>query len=112
MSRTRPTTLTAPVSLTTRASTISSAMRRRRRSVSSKPGDQAFLSVLCVLSFAAFRLSHSSQDGVPKPLLPPIAPEHVGRKCLVLDLDETLVHSSFKAGPTFILSLLPLTDLV
>lgn len=29
-------------------------------------------------------------------LLPPIAPEHVGRKCLVLDLDETLVHSSFK----------------
>lgn len=36
-------------------------------------------------------------DGLPKPLLPPISPEHVGRKCLVLDLDETLVHSSFKA---------------
>ncbi|KAJ2918573.1 hypothetical protein MD484_g1892, partial [Candolleomyces efflorescens] len=35
-------------------------------------------------------------DGTPKPLLPPIAPEHAGRKCLVLDLDETLVHSSFK----------------
>lgn len=29
-------------------------------------------------------------------LLPPLAPEHKGRKCLVLDLDETLVHSSFK----------------
>ncbi|KAJ2885242.1 hypothetical protein FB639_001817 [Coemansia asiatica] len=29
-------------------------------------------------------------------LLPPIAPEHGGRKCLVLDLDETLVHSSFR----------------
>jgi len=29
-------------------------------------------------------------------LLPPQAPEHKGRKCLVLDLDETLVHSSFK----------------
>ncbi|PNY24133.1 phosphatase PSR2 [Tolypocladium capitatum] len=29
-------------------------------------------------------------------LLPPLAPEHRGRKCLVLDLDETLVHSSFK----------------
>lgn len=29
-------------------------------------------------------------------LLPQIAPEHKGRKCLVLDLDETLVHSSFK----------------
>ncbi|CAG8458563.1 6496_t:CDS:2 [Paraglomus occultum] len=29
-------------------------------------------------------------------LLDPIGPEHTGRKCLVLDLDETLVHSSFK----------------
>lgn len=29
-------------------------------------------------------------------LLPPILPQHQGRKCLVLDLDETLVHSSFK----------------
>ncbi|KAF7315380.1 FCP1-like proteiny domain-containing protein [Mycena indigotica] len=38
-------------------------------------------------------------DGQPKPLLPPIAPEHIGRKCLVLDLDETLVHSSFKPIP-------------
>jgi len=36
-------------------------------------------------------------DGIPRPLLPPIAPQHVGRKCLVLDLDETLVHSSFKS---------------
>jgi len=32
-------------------------------------------------------------------LLPPLAPEHVGKKCLVLDLDETLVHSSFKPIP-------------
>jgi RNA polymerase II subunit A small phosphatase-like protein len=29
-------------------------------------------------------------------LLPPIAPKFQGKKCLVLDLDETLVHSSFK----------------
>ncbi|KAF8894134.1 HAD-like domain-containing protein [Infundibulicybe gibba] len=36
-------------------------------------------------------------DGVPKPLLPPISPQHAGRKCLILDLDETLVHSSFKS---------------
>ena len=36
------------------------------------------------------------QDGVPRPLLPPLSPKHAGRKCLVLDLDETLVHSSFK----------------
>jgi RNA polymerase II subunit A small phosphatase-like protein len=32
----------------------------------------------------------------PRALLPAIRPEHAGRKCLVLDLDETLVHSSFK----------------
>ena len=32
----------------------------------------------------------------PKWLLPPLSPRHAGRKCLVLDLDETLVHSSFK----------------
>ena len=29
-------------------------------------------------------------------LLPPLQPHFQGRKCLVLDLDETLVHSSFK----------------
>lgn len=27
-------------------------------------------------------------------------PDHVGRKCLVLDLDETLLHSSFKMLPS------------
>ncbi|KXS14393.1 NIF-domain-containing protein [Gonapodya prolifera JEL478] len=32
-------------------------------------------------------------------LLKPIVPEDVGKKCLVLDLDETLVHSSFKPIP-------------
>lgn len=35
---------------------------------------------------------------MPRPLLPPIAPEHIGRKCLVLDLDETLVHSNFRVS--------------
>jgi RNA polymerase II subunit A small phosphatase-like protein len=29
-------------------------------------------------------------------LLPPVQPELKNRKCLILDLDETLVHSSFK----------------
>ncbi|GIQ87974.1 hypothetical protein KIPB_010128 [Kipferlia bialata] len=33
---------------------------------------------------------------VPEGLLGPVHPSHRGRKCLVLDLDETLVHSSFK----------------
>ena len=34
--------------------------------------------------------------GANESLLPTIAPEDKGKKCLVLDLDETLVHSSFK----------------
>ena len=38
------------------------------------------------------------QDGKPKPLLPPMADRHKGRKCLVLDMDETLLHSSFKVS--------------
>ncbi|KAI2614866.1 NIF-domain-containing protein [Hypoxylon sp. NC1633] len=36
------------------------------------------------------------EQGQPKSLLPPAEPHLKGRKCLVLDLDETLVHSSFK----------------
>lgn len=35
-----------------------------------------------------------------KYLLGPIEPRFKGKKCLVLDLDETLVHSSFKVGPS------------
>lgn len=46
-------------------------------------------------------VSHdTSMVSTPEPpqkwLLPPIRQELRGRKCLVLDLDETLVHSSFK----------------
>ncbi|CDS13226.1 hypothetical protein LRAMOSA05404 [Lichtheimia ramosa] len=40
-----------------------------------------------------------SPDGQIMWLLPPLATDHIGRKCLVLDLDETLVHSSFKVIP-------------
>ncbi|GAA5946987.1 hypothetical protein JCM10213_002923, partial [Rhodosporidiobolus nylandii] len=36
------------------------------------------------------------EDGLPHPLLPELSEDLKGRKCLVLDLDETLVHSSFK----------------
>ena len=35
-------------------------------------------------------------SSAPPTLLPPPLPHLGGRKCLVLDLDETLVHSSFK----------------
>ena len=37
-----------------------------------------------------------TSEGKQQWLLPPIAPRFKGKKCLVLDLDETLVHSSFK----------------
>ena len=36
--------------------------------------------------------------GGDRDLLPPLAREDIGKKCLVLDLDETLVHSSFQVS--------------
>ncbi|KAL8774106.1 MAG: hypothetical protein Q9209_001214 [Squamulea sp. 1 TL-2023] len=42
------------------------------------------------------RTSNGVAGEQPKGLLPPIADQFRGKKCLVLDLDETLVHSSFK----------------
>ena len=42
----------------------------------------------------------SEESEQQKALLPPIEPHLKGRKCLVLDLDETLVHSSFKVSFT------------
>ncbi|KZV93693.1 NLI interacting factor [Exidia glandulosa HHB12029] len=53
---------------------------------------------VCILVVAARPLTTYVQDGEPLPLLPTISPHHAGRKCLVLDLDETLVHSSFKVN--------------
>ena len=38
------------------------------------------------------------ENGLPRPLLVELSPSDGGRKCLVLDLDETLVHSSFKVS--------------
>ncbi|EGT52643.1 hypothetical protein CAEBREN_25598 [Caenorhabditis brenneri] len=40
-----------------------------------------------------------------KPLLPPLLPQDTNKKCLVIDLDETLVHSSFKPvkNPDFVI---------
>eukprot|EP01084_Bolivina_argentea_P042077 77638_1 len=43
--------------------------------------------------------SVSSSTEYDVSLLPPLKPEHIGKKCLILDLDETLVHSSFKPIP-------------
>ena len=43
---------------------------------------------------------YNIQEHIPKePLLPPQFKKHTNKNCLVLDLDETLVHSSFKHVP-------------
>jgi RNA polymerase II subunit A small phosphatase-like protein len=47
-------------------------------------------------TFKSNQRSHTAQED---PLLPPMDERHKKRKCLVLDLDETLVHSSFKPVP-------------
>ncbi|KAI8907941.1 carboxy-terminal domain RNA polymerase II polypeptide A small phosphatase 1-like protein [Gorgonomyces haynaldii] len=39
---------------------------------------------------------HGGSNNAKEALLKPIAQQDLGKKCLVLDLDETLVHSSFK----------------
>jgi TFIIF-interacting CTD phosphatase-like protein len=45
-------------------------------------------------------LTYSIMDSAPaEPLLPPPLQQHINKNCLVLDLDETLVHSSFKPVP-------------
>uniref|UniRef100_A0A0N4ZFQ6 protein-serine/threonine phosphatase n=1 Tax=Parastrongyloides trichosuri TaxID=131310 RepID=A0A0N4ZFQ6_PARTI len=43
-----------------------------------------------------FEVVKNMQTFTGEPLLPPILPKDVGKKCLVIDLDETLVHSSFQ----------------
>jgi NLI interacting factor-like phosphatase len=43
--------------------------------------------------------TQDSDDNSHVKLLGPQHPEDSGKKCLVLDLDETLVHSSFRAVP-------------
>jgi len=55
---------------------------------------------LCCQEFDSIDIDYDEvavlRSARPRPLLPPPPVTHKGRKCLVLDLDETLVHSSFK----------------
>jgi len=53
------------------------------------------------------QVDEAPTPGKTKYLMAPMAPEMKGRKTLVLDLDETLVHSSFRPvpGPDFIISI-------
>ena len=72
-----------------------------------KKKHKIFQSLLCCFGLRRRPKFSPSTDSVPsdvspaqqpeqKPLLPELHPDDVNKKCLVIDLDETLVHSSFK----------------
>lgn len=72
-----------------------------------KKRHKLFHSLLCCFGVRRRSKSNGSPCDVPlpetnaypsecKPLLPDLMPADVHKKCLVIDLDETLVHSSFK----------------
>lgn len=73
------------------------AQRKRRGSV--------FSSLCCCFSATDVNDIHSGKGspyqgkGGLYNLLGPIAEKNIGKQCIVLDLDETLVHSSFKPVP-------------
>lgn len=58
---------------------------------------QSWISYFC----ECFRISNiSTFQKAPKNFLGPQLPEYTGKNTLVLDLDETLVHSSFSSVPS------------
>ncbi|KAG0049638.1 hypothetical protein BGZ83_005535 [Gryganskiella cystojenkinii] len=65
----------------------------------SLPAQPTMVNVTATAALEDTEVEQQSQEVELNGLLGPIAPEHTGRKCLVLDLDETLVHSSFKLIP-------------
>lgn len=70
---------------------------RKERDAAKKVMTQAGLDdeILDDLTASDLKRLQRARNKVRPNLLPPMASSHVGRKTLVLDLDETLVHSSF-----------------
>lgn len=60
------------------------------------PEDTAKVTSVSPVSPENDEVSLNQSEEKQRWLLPPITPQMKGKKCLVLDLDETLVHSSFK----------------
>ncbi len=73
---------------------------------SKRPNSSYELSSTQLITSTESSKKTSSSTTNLKPLIMPemesINPEKVGKKCLVLDLDETLVHSSFQVIITYL----------
>jgi len=80
---------------------------KEKEKVKAKKKGGFFQSIFCCFIPAAeetnskhnYKKDPSKQPEPPQYLLPPQAAHDTGKKTLVLDLDETLVHSSFKPIP-------------
>ncbi|KAF1786165.1 HAD-like domain [Phytophthora cactorum] len=55
-----------------------------------------FLNIWSALGLHEQQQQQEDLEKAKQAFLPPVAPNDVDKKCLVLDLDETLVHSSFR----------------
>ncbi|KAF9363368.1 hypothetical protein BGX34_004316 [Mortierella sp. NVP85] len=91
----------------TRPPTVSIGKAAGKKPIAGHLADEKLLPVQPAVNDAVATGAHEEPQGEHSHtrevelagLLGPIAPEHIGKKCLVLDLDETLVHSSFKLIP-------------
>lgn len=90
------------------SNTPSSAAKKGSEKGTTKKRHKLFHSLLCCFGVRRGNKAPGGVQDVPlspettaypselKPLLPDLMPQDVHKKCLVIDLDETLVHSSFK----------------
>lgn len=60
------------------------------------------LLVFLFLHLSIFRLCRAVQQPPTKYLLPEASINDYGKNCVVIDLDETLVHSSFKVPMSYL----------
>lgn len=86
----------APIDTAEVASAVPTADEPTKRTIPPPPPPPA--TDPTITAPATFTEAGPSAPEPQKWLLPPLTQELKGRKCLVLDLDETLVHSSFKVG--------------
>lgn len=89
-------------------SLITQVSRNGEPAVAPAPRKKSFIEYLCCCCFPSqperaddYRIKDIGLESVSDStgLLPPLAKNMQGKKTLVLDLDETLVHSSFKPIP-------------